>query len=553
MRLQIALIFVLVISTSFAARAQDSLCDIFKDLAAANGRQVSIRGELFLTDNLAALGATECENRYQSRISGPIVGMLLWPTAIELAPSPTLPAAQILELKKRATEIKNLEAQGQTLVAYGTFSGRLSLDTGFTMPAKLTIDDARDVTVESLPPASTLPVIPICDLFQDLSKWKGERIAVRAAFVATSEGAWLKGRCKSGFVTDGHRWPVLLTYGAPDYSGAHPLSLFRTKQNLWTVTPKTPAALRGHNNVATVATFVGRLRMRDKYIGVCRAGGDYIGNGNGFGHLGAAAGELIVESVWDAEVRPEPSEEEDDEPQPPCEPSNHAELCASATTLELAVSRDCQDRVKDLLSASGIDNKDEQLSAALASAIAIGLEPIALLLIEKGAPVNPDIADPWRKPIIQAAHRRRIKILRALIKAGADVNQKDEHATTWLPSYGFFDLEVSRIFLEAGADPNTRDDHGATALMHASNNGYENEIKLLLEHRAEVDLKDNRGRTALMYAAEGEYVDAIPLLLARGADPRWRDIDGQTALDIAKKSGNGVAVELLESAVGAGR
>ena len=56
-----------------------------------------------------------------------------------------------------------------------------------------------------------------------------------------------------------------------------------------------------------------------------------------------------------------------------------------------------------------------------------------------------------------------------------------------------------------------------------------------------------------MYAAESQYVDAIPLLLAQGADPRWRDVDGQTALDLAKKANNGVAVELLEAALGTAR
>jgi ankyrin repeat protein len=547
-----ALIFALL-SIPVAAHAQDSVCYIFNDLTAANGRQVTIRGELFLNDNLAALGATECENRYTGpppEFPAPRI-LHIWPTAIELTPSPTLPRAQVLELNKRAAEIKRIEAQGKTIVAYGTFSGRLSLDTDGRMPAKLTIDDARDITVETLPPAGTLPVIPICDLFQDLTKWKGQRIAVRAEMVGTSEGVWLKGRCKSGFVTDGHRWPALLTYGAPDYFGADPPSLFRRNEASKRINPKVPTELRGHDNVATVATFVGRLRMRDKYIGRCRAGGDYIGNG--FGHLNGAAAELIIESVRDAEVRPVQPPDDDDETEPPCIPPNHAELCATAANLEQAASRDCIDRVNELLATNGLDSQNDEPSPALNSAIKLGLEPIARLLLEKGAPVNPDTKDPWMKPVILAAHQRRIGILRALMKAGAEVNPKDNDGTPWLAGYGFFDVEVSEIFLAAGADPNARDDDGATALMHASHYGYENEIKLLLAYRAAVDLKDDHGRTALMYAAEGMYVDAIPLLLARGADPRWRDVDGQTALDLAKKSGNQVAVELLESALGPAR
>ncbi len=316
-------------------------------------------------------------------------------------------------------------------------------------------------------------------------------------------------------------------------------------------TAKIPPELRGHYSVENIATLVGSLRMRDKYIGRCRPGGDYIGNG--FGHLNAAAAELVIESVRDAEVRPAQPPAGDDEAEPPCTPPNHAELCTTAANLEEAASRDCIDRVNELLAANGIDSKNDESSPALNSAIKLGLEPIARLLLERGAPVNPDTKDPWMKPVILAAHQRRIGILRALMKAGAEVNPKDQDGISWLAGYGFFDVEVSKVFLTAGADPNAADDHGATALMHASYYGYENEIKLLLAYHAALALKDDHGRTALMYAAEGMYVDAIPLLLAQGADPHSRDVDGLTALDLARKSGNHFAVELLESALGPAR
>jgi len=380
-----ALLFSLALSIPFAAQAQDSVCDLFKDLKASDGRQVSVRGELFLTDNLAALGATECADRYSAPISGNVGPRRQWPTAIELDASPTLPRAQVIELKKRAAEIRKLDAHGKTIIAYGTFSGRLSLTTDGSMPAKLLIDDARDITVETLPPANELPVIPICDLFQDLSKWKGQRIAVRAEIVGTSEGTWLSGHCKSAFVTDGHRWPVLLTWGGPDYLGAGPEALFRMNDVSTSLTPKTPPEFRGHYSVDTTATFVGRLRMRDKYLGVCRPGGDYIGNG--FGHLNGAAAELIVESVRDAQVQPNSHIDETDSEEP-CTPLTHAALCTSANTLEQAASRNCIDRVTEMLASNGIDSKSGEPSAALVSAINLGHDAIALLLIEKGAPVT---------------------------------------------------------------------------------------------------------------------------------------------------------------------
>ena len=173
----------------------------------------------------------------------------------------------------------------------------------------------------------------------------------------------------------------------------------------------------------------------------------------------------------DGEAQPK-NETYEDKSEETCTPPDRAELCASATTLEQAASRNCLDRVSELLSTNGLDSKKGLPSAALATAIKLGFEPIARLLIEKGAAVNPETNDEWLKPLVLAARWRRIGILQAIIKAGADVDQKDENGITWLASYGVFDTRVSRILVEAGADANARDDHGATPLMHASNYGY---------------------------------------------------------------------------------
>jgi ankyrin repeat protein len=533
---------VIIFPYAVPARAQQSVCELFKDLESHDGAQVVVRGELFLDGEQAALGATECETRYQSRLAGNFRAFFIWPAAIELGPSEKVPKNQLLELKNRAAEIKKLDADGQTVVAYGTFSGRLTLQKDSSMPARLVFDAARDITVEALPEASKLPVIPICDLFQNLAAYKDQRIAVRAEIVGTTEGVWLSGRCKSNFVTDGHRWPLLLTYGAPDYFGADPAALFREDQRKIHL-PES----KDRESVSTTATFVGRLRMRDKYVGMCRPGGQYIWNG--FGHLSAAAAELIVESAFDAAIGPRLARAEDSELEAPCEPPNHAELCASSVTLVQAARNNCADRVRALLAANGIDSGDEGPSPALSAAIRNGDAEVAMLLINAGAPVNPVTTADWSQPLVLAAQWNRITILEALVKAGADVNRKDRDGNTLLLNQWVFTTGVGETLLDAGADPNIPDGHGTTPLMYASQFGYGDEVKLLLEHHADPNLKDNGGRTALMYAAEGEYADAMPLLLAAGADPNWRDLDGHTALDVAKESGKATAVELLEKAM----
>jgi hypothetical protein len=57
MRLEIFLVSALILCARARAAAQDSVCDLFKDLNAYDDRQVSVRGELFLDGDRAALGA----------------------------------------------------------------------------------------------------------------------------------------------------------------------------------------------------------------------------------------------------------------------------------------------------------------------------------------------------------------------------------------------------------------------------------------------------------------------------------------------------------------
>jgi hypothetical protein len=513
---------------------QESVCQLFKDLPAADGRQLILTGDLILSRDSPALGAADCENQYRSPLSGTTGLYKVWPTAIHLAPSPAAPPDQVKQLQDAVAKADALRRGGKTVSASATFSGRLQVAPAGDLPAELIFDSIENLVVDTLPDAATLPVIPICDLFQHLADSRGKRIAVRAEGVGTDEGYWLVGRCKGAFYTDGYRWPVSLTYGStPELAQA----LKSTKP------PKGYESLKGRYNVVHMATHVGRLRMKDQYAAVCRPGGDYLAFG--FGHLGGAAAELVVEAILDEELTPNRETEEEEPEEKPCSPPNFESLCASAKNLMEAVSRNCVGRTAEFLAKEGIDSKGGTESAALRMAIALGNEAIAKLLLDAGAPVNPATKLLW-SPLGEAGHRGRIGIMRLLLKKGADVDDLDRRGATYLASYGFFNTRVMKLLLEAHANPNARDE-GETALMHASFYGYEDAVKLLIQYHADVNLVDHKGRTALMHAASGEYVDAIPLLLAAGANPNARDSQGKTALDIAKDSKHRIAEELLSS------
>lgn len=125
----------------------------------------------------------------------------------------------------------------------------------------------------------------------------------------------------------------------------------------------------------------------------------------------------------------------------------------------------------------------------------IGLFATTLLLASCGSHTS-------MPSLIQAARDGRVSLIPALVKQGADPNQR------------------------AGVN-------GWTPLMHAIHKNQKGSVNALLDAGADVNGRGVDGSTALMMAAGYGYTDIVNVLLDRGADAYAQMSDGSNALTFA--------------------
>lgn len=127
------------------------------------------------------------------------------------------------------------------------------------------------------------------------------------------------------------------------------------------------------------------------------------------------------------------------------------------------------------------------------------------------------------------------------IKAGADVNSKDENGRTPLMAAceTKSSHEIIQLLISFHAAVNETDNEGKTAIMYAAKyDPYPRVVAEMVKLGADVNAKSKDGTTALMLACENNNVQVVSELIKAGANINVKDNDGNTAMNYLKNNPN---------------
>ena len=122
------------------------------------------------------------------------------------------------------------------------------------------------------------------------------------------------------------------------------------------------------------------------------------------------------------------------------------------------------------------------------------------------------------RTIFEAAENDCVATLIQLMKPGVSADKPDKFGRTALHIAAHFNSWRAIIFLlERGADHSARDNRGKTPLHKAASSQSLKAAKLLIKYGAPVDIPDNRGNTPLHIAFMKDFVCLEHLLIENGA------------------------------------
>jgi ankyrin repeat domain-containing protein 17 len=191
----------------------------------------------------------------------------------------------------------------------------------------------------------------------------------------------------------------------------------------------------------------------------------------------------------------------------------------------------------------------------LGAAAACGYLNVVRLLLDHGADGNSRnrLGD---SPLISAIRGIvPIQVIRLLLNWGVDMEAKDKEyaqsALSWAVVLNGRRLKTLRLLIEAGANIETRNRDGRTPLFLTASEGDHilYAIGVLLRAGTDVGAKDNLGQCILCEPAKRGWVQVVRLLLEAGAKVE-KDNSGRSPLDYAQKEGHLEVAALLAEHMG---
>ena len=160
-----------------------------------------------------------------------------------------------------------------------------------------------------------------------------------------------------------------------------------------------------------------------------------------------------------------------------------------------------------------------------------------------------------RTPIHVATFARQRDVIRALAKAGADLNvlENDRYDAVTIASVAD-DEETLRVLLSLGASAKqTTSRYDGTALIAAAHLGHDGVVKQLIAAGAPLDHVNNLHWTAVIESivlgdGGARHQATLKALIDAVANLQLADRNGQTPLALARSRGYGAMVAMLEKA-----
>lgn len=148
-------------------------------------------------------------------------------------------------------------------------------------------------------------------------------------------------------------------------------------------------------------------------------------------------------------------------------------------------------------------------------AVATGQTERVLDLIAKDASLMNAYSVDGFTPLGFATFFGRSEVVKALLKAGADVNAASRESMKVTPlasAAAAKQTEIARLLIGHGANVNARAAGGHIPLHEAAANGNVELVKLLIENGVDVNAKTDDGKTPLDFAVEYKRPEVVELL-----------------------------------------